>query len=198
MLFMLLWIAARLRLSQAVPVQPPHATADRHAVCSSMRLAYGKMEQVRRQRQAAAIKGPQMMVYWTEPTGPIWLRTLLGDDYFKQVRHAEVVADLENLKSFHQLQSLVLYGSNVTDPGLENLKGLSQHVVLALAETNVTDAGLKHHKSLDTAPGIIRHRNEDTPGCRAGRHRMLDKTQILVPRRRTPSYRMRDCRALTA
>ena len=170
-----------------------------------------KMQQARRQRQAAAaIEMSGGVVYWTEPSGPIWLRTLLGDDCFKQVRSVSTSTELENLKSLPQLQWLYLSGSNVTDAGLENLKGLSrieelslagtdvtdaglenieglsQLEMLFLAGTNFTDAGLEHIKGMTQLRFCIRPRHQDNR-CRAGAHRRLETDGVFVPQRRLPS-----------
>ncbi len=88
-----------------------------------------------------------------QPPGPIWLRRLLGDDFFMNVTKLDLtqteIADpgLEHLKALPRLQSLDL-GAEVTDAGLEHLKGLAQLHALGLRATKVTDAGLVHLKSL--------------------------------------------------
>jgi len=113
-----------------------------------------------------------------EPPGPAWLRKLLGDDFFTDVRSvrflgthvkaAELIhlkgltrlqrlylsdtqvtdADLEHLKGLTNLHTLCLDGTRVTDAGLECLKGLTQLQRLDLWATGVTDAGLEHLKGL--------------------------------------------------
>lgn len=60
------------------------------------------------------------------PPGPIWLRRLLGDDFFVDV---DVV---------------VFDNTQVTDAGLQCLKGLTQLPNLSLDNTQVTDSGLEH------------------------------------------------------
>ena len=85
-----------------------------------------KMQQVRRERDAAAaIEKLGGSVEWSEPFRPMWLRRLLGDDFFRSVAHVK------------------LDGTEVTDAGLENLKGLHQLQYLTLEITKVTGLGWK-------------------------------------------------------
>lgn len=89
-----------------------------------------------------------------EVPGPVWLRTLLGDDFFRTVVFVHfdsttaTDADLKHLDGLRQVKSLSLCGTQITDTGLENLKGLSQLRWLLLENTRVTDAGLEHLRGL--------------------------------------------------
>jgi hypothetical protein len=131
-----------------------------------------KLQQATRQREAVAeIKklGGICVYDWqldanggfdysyskTKPTGPVWLRNLLGDDLFQSVimvgfeAEREVTdASLEPLKGLSEVRELDLYGTKVTDAGLRHLKGLSQLRELCLSDTQVTDAGLEYLKEL--------------------------------------------------
>jgi hypothetical protein len=89
-----------------------------------------------------------------EPPGPLWLRRLLGDDFFINVTRLDLtqaeVADatLGHLEGFTDLESLSL-GERATDAGLEHLAGLTQLQSLDLRRTKVTTSGLeKLHKAL--------------------------------------------------
>ena len=108
----------------------------------------------------------------TEPKGPLWQRTILGDDFFSTIIAAKVMSDgatqyveqlteledmrlenitdagLENLKGLHNLTELDLSKSQVTDSGLKYLKGLTKLVELNLSDTQVTEAGLAHLREL--------------------------------------------------
>jgi len=94
-----------------------------------------------------------------QPQVPIWLQTLLGSDFFREVSRADLCdpngfdasvtdSDLKCLDNLTQLQSLDLEATQVTDAGLEHLKGLTRLRRLSLDRTNITDAGLKHLKGL--------------------------------------------------
>jgi hypothetical protein len=120
--------------------------------CSWLAL---KMRQAKRQREAvAAIEKLGGGVLLSEPSGPKWLRSLVGEDFSQSVESVQLDntqatdSGLEHLKGFSQLKFLSLYGTEVTDAGLEHLKGLSQLQELDLRETNVTDSGLAHLKGL--------------------------------------------------
>ena len=114
-----------------------------------------KMQQAKRQREAAAaIKKLGGMVEWSDPSGPAWLRSLLGDDFYRSVFRVSwqgtkvTDAGLEHLKGLNQLQYLDLTQAKVTDAGLKNLKGLNKLLHLSLISTGVTDAGLDNLKGL--------------------------------------------------
>jgi hypothetical protein len=146
-----------------------------------------RIEQKRKDREtvAAIIKlgGIVTYDYQTEdlranPSGPGWLRDMLGDNFFNEVdgvwlRNATDadagVANLKGLtqlrvlnlwktkigdgpllhvKELTQLQELNLEGTSVTDVGLPTLKGLTQLRGLSLARTRVSDTGLDHLKGL--------------------------------------------------
>ena len=91
---------------------------------------------------------------YTDPSGPAWLRCLLGEDFFQTVRAVDFetgeVTDewLEHLKRVNQLQQVVLRQTAVTDAGLENLSALDQLETLDLGWTEITDAGLVHLQGL--------------------------------------------------
>jgi len=86
------------------------------------------------------------------PSGPAWLRRMLGDDFFRSVytvsfpqsfdANPVTDADLQRLEGFARLNTLVLHGTRVTDAGLANLKGFTSLEDLDLRDTSVTDAGL--------------------------------------------------------
>ena len=86
---------------------------------------------------------------WTNPIGPVWLRSVLGNDFGRSVEKVYLQdpqvtdADLEPLKGLRQLRFLQLNHTQVTDAGLQNLKGLNQLQYLWLMFTRVTDEGVK-------------------------------------------------------
>jgi len=88
---------------------------------------------------------------------PVWLRALLGEDYFRLLGddffrtviflHFDGTkvtdADLKHLEDLPQIRMLGLSKTQITDAGLANLEGLSQLQWLHLQNTQITDAGLK-------------------------------------------------------
>ena len=93
---------------------------------------------------------------------PVWLRALLGDDYFRllgddffrtiifmEFHGTEVTdTDLKHLEDLPEIRSLGLSKTQITDAGLENLEGLTQLQWLRLQNTQITDAGLEHLRKL--------------------------------------------------
>ncbi len=117
--------------------------------------------------------------------GSVWLRTLLGDDFFVApylVRFDSTMvtvtdADLEHLQGLSQLQRLGLEGTGVTDAGLDHLKGLTQLQVLLLNGTKVTDAGLEHLKGLSQLQVLCLNGTKVTD---AGLERLEGLSQLRV------------------
>lgn len=145
-----------------------------------------KRQGVARQRSAVdailkaggSVKYDYQSVQGAEPPGPLWLRKLVGNDFFTSVVSVNLSesqitdAQLECLESLPTLQELDLYGTKtsdvglghvgglvhlerlgvdgtqITDSGLEQLSGLPQLGNLDLSGTKVTDAGLKYLKIL--------------------------------------------------
>jgi internalin A len=124
-----------------------------------------KMRQARRQREAVAairIAGGKVIYDYEDPEasnvvppGPLWLRNLLGDDFFANVDRVRLNGDtnamhaaLEHLKDLPRLRYLFLDLSSVTDDDLEYLKDLPQLLELDLNHTDVTDAGLEHLREM--------------------------------------------------
>jgi Leucine Rich repeat len=93
---------------------------------------------------------------------PVWLRALLGDDYFRllgddffrtiifvEFDGTKVTdTDLKHLEGLPHIRSLGLSKTQITDAGLENLEGLNQLLWLRLQNTQITDAGLEHLRNL--------------------------------------------------
>jgi hypothetical protein len=127
-----------------------------------------KMQQARREREAAAqIEKLGGEVVWSEPSGPAWLRSLLGGDLFQAVevvgfpsKHVplggteNVDAALVHLEGLNQLRELSLSGTRITNDGLEHIEGLNQLKVLSLGDTEITDAGLEHLEGLNQLRGL--------------------------------------------
>ena len=88
------------------------------------------------------------------PSGPDWLRKLLGKDFLASVTKVNlstseaIDAGLRLLQGLPQLTSLELDLSGVSDADLQHLEGLTQLRDLQLDQTNVSDAGLEHLKRL--------------------------------------------------
>jgi Leucine rich repeat/Leucine Rich repeat len=117
-----------------------------------------RMEQKRKEREAVEaivrLKGEVFYDYQREtvedvqPSGPAWLRKLLGENFFSEVDavllyDSDVTdAGLANLEGLSELQTLVLTGTKVTDVGLSNLRGLAHLQNLTLSGDTITDAGL--------------------------------------------------------
>jgi hypothetical protein len=83
------------------------------------------------------------------PPAPVWLQSLLGDDFFGQVESLTfwgpqlTNADLEHLGALNKLRLLYLFSTDATDAGLEHLKVLDQLQYLHIEAAQVTDAGVE-------------------------------------------------------
>ena len=144
------------------------------------------MQQAQRQREAVAEirKVTRWVGYdwefdesgnnllFAQRPGPVWLRGLLGDDFFQSVvgvaEDLEAApftdADLEHLQGLHQLRRLnLMNAAKITDAGLEHLKGLKQLQMLILNGSNITDAGLEHLKGLKQLHDLTLGNTKVTP-----------------------------------
>ncbi|MEQ8790013.1 MAG: hypothetical protein RIC55_27200 [Pirellulaceae bacterium] len=83
-----------------------------------------------------------------QPPGPVWLRSLIGDDFFCRV---EIVMfwnpqtgddDLRHLHRFSAVREVYLDRTRITDAGLRHLEHLTSLRLLAIEETAVTEEGL--------------------------------------------------------
>ncbi len=103
---------------------------------------------IRESEQRAAVCEYYYEYHWSNdapgPSGPAWLRKLLGDDFFNEVVFVELrdYAHTENLRCLANLEFLGLGSTNVTDEKLECLKWLPRLEVLDLRSTHITDEGL--------------------------------------------------------
>jgi hypothetical protein len=90
------------------------------------------------------------------PPGPVWLRALLGDDFFAAAVYVEgsddadkIVSHVEQLPYLRHLSvGVASQDCPVTDASLVQLKGLTRLETLRLYHTRVTDAGLVHLQGL--------------------------------------------------
>jgi hypothetical protein len=123
----------------------------------------GKVERKRRERASVeALRKKGAMVTYDynlvrgrngTPTGPAWLRWLLGENYFSEVVWLNMVGkssdeDLTPVAELVQLESLDLMGPTFTDAGLRKIAHLTKLRRLMLSQTGVTDAGLANLKEL--------------------------------------------------
>jgi hypothetical protein len=112
-------------------------------------LAVKKQEARRQQKAAEEIGDRGGLVGLSEPSGPQWLRNLLGNDLFFSVELVSLTSmgvtdeDLEHLRGLKQLKCLYLGDNKITDAGLEHLRGLKQLKWLYLNDTKISDAGLE-------------------------------------------------------
>ena len=96
-------------------------------------------------------------VFDPEPSGPVWMRKLLGENFFSEVVGVSLPsypvntptdAELRGLRGLTQLQLLDLASTYITDVGLVNLNGFIKLQTLDLRQTNVGDGGLTNLEGL--------------------------------------------------
>jgi hypothetical protein len=93
-----------------------------------------------------------------EPPGPRWLRSLIGDELFRDV--ALVDFDPANIPTppgdevlaamahFPKLECIQLPYASITDEGLRHIRGLSRLKELVIREAPIGDRGLKYLSGL--------------------------------------------------
>jgi hypothetical protein len=154
-------------------------------------LAFGvwlgwRVNRAREQREAvAAVKRHGGWVHYDwefvngkrtpggQPWAPRWLRRVLGDEYFQEVRHVSLVYDdstgtrydnhdqspcddvLALLANQYGLRSLLMHGAQATDEGLRHVGRMSGLEELYLWDaTSVTDAGVARLANLGSLENI--------------------------------------------
>ncbi len=144
--------------------------------------------QVERERETATeIQKVGGSAIWSQPSGPTWLRNLLGEKVVGvELGTNPTEVAVETLKRLNHLEALVLKGDEVTDAGLKNLRGLNQLKILDLEFTGqISDAGLETLKGLKQLQGVflletnvtdqgIRNLQEALPNCKIENHRLPD------------------------
>ena len=143
-----------------------YAPTDKSLVESGMSWFAKRVQQARRQRDAViAIKDGSALcnVYYdyqldssgkeirnAERLDPVWLRELVGDDFFVNVVSISVGrdCDMKRLKDLPHVQNLDLFNSYVTDDGLAQLENMTQLKTLRIENAPVTDAGMKYLEPL--------------------------------------------------
>ena len=126
-------------------------------------------EHQRRQRGGSPSKAPPPVA---EPPGPRWLRSSIGDAYFVRVTRVRLPmgnatdADLAQLKTLDEIESLSIDSTHVTDAGLKHLRGLTNLRTLDLTNTRVTDAGLVHLKRMGKLESLTLPQRIRGPGLR--------------------------------
>jgi len=91
-----------------------------------------------------------------EPTAPRWLRRLLGEKYFVNVRavflYSPTSAELNRLRDLPRLEDLEVIEdprrSRVTDDSLAQLRGMTRLKRLRISGRAVSDAGMAHLSTL--------------------------------------------------
>jgi hypothetical protein len=127
-----------------------------------------------------------------EPTGPHWVRQILGDDVFSHVVYiwfpiqgsigfpvGPIVSDdeLRLVARLPNLEVLNLCFADVDDSGFAHLQELSNLRSLNLAHSNITDGGLRRLRSLTTlnylhldgtrtTPAAVDDLAKALPGCK--------------------------------
>jgi hypothetical protein len=84
----------------------------------------------------------------SKPSGPAWLRSLLGENFFNDVKVVYAGsspisdADVARFEDFPRLQVLHLNDTKMSDAGIDTIKHLTALEFLDLDGTKVTDAGI--------------------------------------------------------
>jgi len=92
---------------------------------------------------------PQPTSWGPRPREPEWLRSLLGDEFFRFESDVEfdfnsdIEAGLEAIEGLTQLQRLWLNETRISDVGVERIKTLPQLQELFLGNSQISDDGLK-------------------------------------------------------
>jgi hypothetical protein len=130
-------------------------------VAAAAAILETRIERKRKERESAeALEELGGFVYYdsykNEPSGPGWLRMMLGDSFFSEVvsvgfdfsRRPLGDAELANLERFPNLRDLNIRGCSVSADGIAHVKGLSQLVWIDFQGSNINDDELVNLKRL--------------------------------------------------
>jgi hypothetical protein len=96
--------------------------------------------------------GEGKWIRYAEPTVPMCLRKMLGDNFFFEgvsvYLHVVDENQLKPLSNLNRMRELLLSGPGVTNDGLEYLERMSQLKELTIGEPQITDLGLEHLQGL--------------------------------------------------
>ena len=99
-----------------------------------------------------------------QPPGPVWLRKLLGDDYFRTAVGAVFQdgqdEDLEKLRDLSVVKVVMLEGDRFTDNALVRLEAYPELEYVHLICPGVTDAGLSSLEKLPKLRSLALWANE--------------------------------------
>jgi len=126
-------------------------------------IAYGAW---RAEKQQAAIAEIERLggVVTFSPSGPGWLRRMLGDEWTRGsdsvivafIGLADIItkSDLKPLGDIPNLARLGFFGQTLNDDALRGLSGLTNLEILLLNNTQITDDGIKHLRGLSNLEGL--------------------------------------------
>lgn len=92
------------------------------------------------------------------PPGPLWLRKLVGDEYFRRVVRVSGGmndGDMAFLAGCADLQSLRTGGRLITDEGLQYVSRLRHLTQLIVNNSAITDEGLRHISHLTQLKEVV-------------------------------------------
>ena len=93
-----------------------------------------------------------MRSHHREAPEPLWIRQVLGDDFFREVSVTvlddEKLAKVSEVAGIERIPALYLGATKITDTGLVSLRKWAALKVLNLPDTAITDAGLENLKGL--------------------------------------------------
>jgi hypothetical protein len=186
-------------------VKMQHAKRQREAVEAIMQLGGLVLYDYEtfQYKDSVHISGSPIIV--NEPSTPLWLRNLLGRDFFYNVitvlvysenglDYIESLTQIENLyligasstdatlsqlNRLTKLQTLYLYDSQVTDAGLVNLEGLTNLILLDLNNTPISDAGLENLKRFTKLQTLDLHKTKVTDAGVQDLQKALPKLKIV-------------------
>ncbi len=172
LLLLLIWFVANVLLRR--PFQFGIRALLILAVAVAVPCAWIATKVQRAKRQSEAVETIEKLggeVVWSQSMGPLWLRRILGDNYFQWINEVRLDgtkvtdAGLSVLKDLSQVPALTLVGCKlVTDSGLETFASLDKLIWLDLSLTNITDDGLAHLRGLKKLQGLELNLTQVTDG----------------------------------
>jgi hypothetical protein len=156
------WLGHRVQMAREQRIAVAAVKADRGLVRYADEFSMGPVKVI----PGTAIRRPSWgkLIPGKGPIAPAWLREAIGDEYFREVAHVSLFADIEkgsmfapnnlarpvdqvllDVRTQSGVRTLQVGGETLTDEGLKSVADLTnlRELVLWWA-TGITDAGVAH------------------------------------------------------
>ena len=121
----------------------------------------------------------------SEPPGPKWFRSVLGEDFFAEVNQINLRSERTDdetcamIAQLPRIDSLIIKSDRVTDRGLADIAAANSLVALEIRSANVTASGLASLQRLQNLGSLVLSRNNSDTDAWLSALRSLNQVRNL-------------------